>query len=288
MKRTTIYTLVGLALLVSVSMAGGAHELTVESILAAHRAGTPNHGIVTMIEDPENTVALTASDILILRSNGVSEPVITAVWNKIPVPEAAPIPLQPDDARLLDFVRLIKSGMSESMIAEQIRQSEQAYNLSIDDLLYLKQNGAQEMTIAALMATSTGAPGSPGQGLDGRPASMVFDDLVFVRKGMFGFLYRDRPGELVMEGDTLSWNDGRGTEGSFEFQISGIKKVWFTCKPGTPENYCYQINFEIVKGDRYKFQDEGRDSGSNGAVLAIMDALRTHFPRLRFGTSTVS
>jgi len=59
--------------------------------------------------------------------------------------------------------------------------------------------------------------------------------------------------------------------------------VWYTCEARTPENFCHQINFQIVKGDRYRFQDSGRESGSNAAVLRVMEALRTYFPSLAFG-----
>lgn len=287
MKRSIIATLFGVALLAFGAAAAGAAELTVDSILSAHRSGAPAHGIISMINSRANTVAMTTADIVTLRNAGVPEAVITAVWNRIPASTPAPVALQPDDARLLDFVRLIESGMSESIIAEQIRQSEQAYNLSVNDLLYLKQNGAQETIIAALMATSTGAPDSPTTAPAGAPDDLVFDDLVFVKKGLFGFLSKDRPGRLVMDGDTLNWKDGRGSKKSFQFEISGIEKVWFTCEARSSGNFCHQINFKIVKGDLYKFQDVRRDSGSNAAVLAVMEALRTYFPQLNIGTPSV-
>lgn len=40
---------------------------------------------------------------------------------------------------------------------------------------------------------------------------------------------------------------------------------------------------QIVQGDRFRFQDSGRDSGSNAAVVKVIDALRTYFPSLAFG-----
>ena len=162
MKRAALGTLLGVALLALGAVAAGADELTVNSILAAQQSGAPADGIIAMVNSPANTVAMTAEDLVTLRNAGVPETVIAAIWGHIPVPTPAPVPLQPDDARLVDIVRLIKSGMSESIIAEQVRQSEQAYNLSVNDLLYLKQNGAKESTIAALMATSAGAAAAAG------------------------------------------------------------------------------------------------------------------------------
>jgi hypothetical protein len=259
----------------------GADNLTVESIQSAHRSGAPAQGIISMVTNPANTVAMTAADLVTLREARVPEEVITAVWNRIPAPTPAPVPLQPDDARLLDLVRLIDSGMVESNIAEQVRQADQAYTLSVNDLLYLKQNGAHETVIAALIATCAGAPAAA-------PAELVFDNLVVVKQGLWAFLSKDRPGRLVMDGDTLSWKDNHDPDESFQFETTGIEKVWFTCEARSSENFCHQINFKIVKGDLYQFQDRRRDSGSNAAVLAVMEALRTHFPRLNFETPVVN
>jgi hypothetical protein len=230
---------------------------------------------------------MTAGDIVTLRNAGVPESVITAVWAHIPVPTSVPAPLEPDDARLTDLVRLINSGMSDAIIAEQVRQSGQSYNLSVNDLLYLKQNGVQESTIAALMATPAGAPAAPATAEATAPAELVFNDLVLVETGLWGWMKKDRPGRLEIDGDTLKWEDSRGSDGSFEFQATGINKVWFTCEARSSGNFCHQINFQIVKGDRYQFQDSRRDSGSNAAVLNVMEALRTYFPRLNFATPTV-
>ena len=181
MKLSVSGELLGVGLLALVAVAAGAAELTVNSILSAHESGAPADRIITMVNSPDNTVAMTVGDIVTLRDAGVPESVIAAVWARVPAPSPAPGPLQPDDARLVDFARLIKSGMSEPIIAEQVRQSGQAYNLSVNDLLYLKQNGARESTIAALMATRPGAQAAPAVA----PSELIFDDLVLVRTGFW-------------------------------------------------------------------------------------------------------
>lgn len=195
----------------------------------------------------------------------------------------APALLQPDDARLLGFVRLIKSGMAESIIAEQVKQSGQTYDLSVNDLLYLQQNDARESTIAALMATRPGAPAAPAVA----PSEVVFDDLVLMKRGFRGILKKDRKGRLVMRGDTLEWEDRRKSKANFEILTAGLEKVWYTCEARSSGNFCYQINLRIVKGDSYQFRDVDRDSGSNAAVTKVMEALRTYFPRLTFGAPDV-
>ncbi len=229
-----------------------------------------------MVNSPTNTVAMSAGDLVTLRDAGVSESVIAAVWARVPTPTLTPVPLVPDDARLVDLVRLIKSGISEAIVAEQVKQDGRPYDLSVNDLLYLKQNGVVESTIRALMATRVAAPDVVIAGV--APESITFDDLV-IRATM----KRDRPGRLVLLGDSLAWTDANDPERNFEFRTTGLEKVWFTCQARTPENFCYQINFQVVKGAHYQFQDRNRESGSNAAVLKVMDALRTRFPQLVYG-----
>jgi len=256
--------------------------LTVNSILTAQKAGAPSDGIVVMVNSPTNTVAMSAGDLVTLRDAGVSENVIAAVWARVPVPASTPVPLVPDDARLVDLVRLSKSGISESIVAEQVKQDARPYDLSVNDLLYLKQNDVVETTIVALMAKGAGVPAVPGAVAvpvaEVAPASIFFDDLV-IRSTM----KRDRPGRLVMTGDSLAWTDANDPEKNFEFKTTGLEKVWFTCQARTPESYCYQINFQIVKGAHYQFQDRNRESGSNAAVVKVMDALRAYHPKLVYG-----
>jgi hypothetical protein len=283
MKRAVIGILLGAAFLAFAAVAASAEELTVNSILSAQQSGAPADGIVAMVNSPANTIAMTAGDLLTLRDAGVPETVISAIWARVPAPPPAPVPLQPDDARLVDHVRLTRSGMSEAIIAEQVKQAGRAYNLSVNDLLYLKENGVQESMIVALLATHVVAPAVPAVA----PSELVFDNLVLVKKGLFGFLKKDRAGRLVLNGDVFTWEDSRYPNENFTFQVSGLEKVWFTCDARSSENFCYQFNSKIVKGDTYRFQDSGRESGSNAAVLEIMDALRTYFPRLTFSTSVV-
>jgi hypothetical protein len=259
-----------------------AEVLTVNSILTAQKAGAPGDGIVAMVNSPANSVSMTAEDLFTLRDAGVSEKVIAAVWARVPAPGPTPEPLVPDDTRLVGVVSLIKSGISESIVAEQVKQDARPYDLSVNDLRYLKQNDVAETTIVALMAKGAGAPAVPGAVpvavAGAAPASITFDDLI-IRSTM----KRDRPGRLVMTGDSLAWTDANDPEKNFEFKTTGLSKVWFTCQARTPENFCYQINFQVVKGAHYEFQDRNRESGSNAAVVKVMDALRAYHPKLVYG-----
>ena len=103
---------------------------------------------------------------------------------------------------------------------------------------------------------------------------MVFDDLVLVKTGLWS---GDRKGRLVLKGDQLGWEGRRNRKDDFTFETAGLEKVWFTCEARSSENFCYQINFKIVKGDRFRFRDLNRESGSNAAVTGVMEALRRTF-----------
>ncbi|HEV8337154.1 MAG TPA: hypothetical protein VGR67_12115 [Candidatus Polarisedimenticolia bacterium] len=286
MKRTILCSLLGTALL-ALATAASAEELTVNSILIAHRAGATADGIIAVVRNPANTVDMTAGDLVTLRAAGVSETVIATIGARVAAPKPPSVALQPDDPRLVDLVRLIKSGISESIIAEQLRHSDPAFNLSVPDLLYLKQNGVLESIIGALMATRAGTQAAPGVAAPAlaAPGEMVFEDLVLVRSMS---LKKSRSGRLVMRADSLAWVDGDDPKKNFDFQINGLEKVWFTCQARTPDNFCYQINLQIVKGARYRFRDVNRESGSNASVIKIMDALRTYYPQVAFGAPDVS
>jgi hypothetical protein len=282
MKRANVRYLLGTVLLALATATAGAEEVTVSSILIAYRAGATAGGIIAVVSNPANTIAMSAGDLGTLRAAGVPETVITAIETRVAAPTPPPIPLQPDDPRLVDLVSLIKSGISESIIAEQVRQSNPAFNLSVADLLYLKQNGVLESIIGALMATRANSQAAPGTvtAASAGPRELMFDDLVLVKSMS---LKKNRSGRLVMQGDLLSWMDGSDPKKNFEFQITGLEKVWFTCQARTPENFCYQINLQIVKGARYRFRDVNQESGSNASVIKVMDALRKHFPQIAFG-----
>jgi hypothetical protein len=88
-------------------------------------------------------------------SAGVSEPRTAAIRTQLPTLARIPVPLLPDDSRLLEIVRLVKSGIPEAIILEQVERSGQVFDLSENDVLYLRRNGVPETTIGALLATGT-------------------------------------------------------------------------------------------------------------------------------------
>ena len=147
----------------------------------------------------------------------------------------------------------------------------------MNDLLYLKQNGVQDSVISALLETKE----QEAKKAAAPPAETAFNELLLVHG--WGPLRRERPGRLILKGDTFSWIDGADPKENFEFQVAGLEKVWNTCQSQTAGEVCYQINFQIVKGPRYSFVDVSRATGSNATVKAVMETLRKNFPRAPFG-----
>jgi hypothetical protein len=211
MKLVVLGALLSVALLTLAPIVANAEELTVNAILAAQQSSAPPDGIIAMVNNPANTVAITAGDIARLHEAGVPESVIEAIQARI--------------------------SSKASAVA---------------------------------------------------PSDLGFDNLVLVKKvGIWRFFRSNQKGRLVIQGDTLRWEDGSDPSESFTFQIAGLQKVWLTCEARSSGNFCYQINFQIVQGARYRFRDAGRVSGSNTAVLRVMDALRTNFPRLAYAKPSV-
>lgn len=257
------------------ALAAAADEITVSTILTSLKAGASAEGIAAVVSDPANTIAIAAGEIEGLRAAGVPDSVLLAVQQRLAAAPAAPPPPQqavPDDRRLPEIARLSKAGISEAIIGDQIRQSGETYALSVNDLLYLKQEGVQDSIIAALLASKASA--KPKE-----PEEIVFNDLLFVR----GFLKKDRPGRLVLKGETLSWIDGVDPKENFDLSVSGLDKIWYTCQAQSGGDVCYQLNLRVVRGPSYAFADVERETGSTEHVAAVMNALKERFPAAPYG-----
>lgn len=270
------------ALLISTSIL--AEQLDANGILAKQKAGVSAEALVAMINDPANTISVKSEDLAALQSGGVPESVLAALRQKVAAPAttatqpsaAAQPRAVPDDSRLLDVVKIVRSGISESLIAEQIKQSGLSYKLTMNDLLYLKQNDVQDSVISALLATK-----QQEEKKAEAPAETTFNGLLLVRG--WGPLRKERPGRLIRKGDAFSWIDGSNPKENFEFQVAGLEKIWYTCQSQTAGDVCYQINVQVVQGPRYSFVDISRASGSNEVVKSLMETLRKDYPRAPFG-----
>src|SRR5690349_17499136 len=91
------------AALLLLAVSAFAEQLDVNTILAKQKAGASADALLAAVNDPANTLAVKTEDVAALRDGGVPESVIAAIQQKI-----APTP---DDARLADVVKIVKSGI---------------------------------------------------------------------------------------------------------------------------------------------------------------------------------
>lgn len=189
--------------------------------------------------------------------------------------------LTPSDPRLQQIVQLVRSGLSESLIAEAIQKETTPYNLTPQDLLYLKENRVPESIIAALLAVE--APSTPGPGRQVpqpvEPAVRAGDAVegLMLQTGKFR---RNRPGTLVFVGDKIEWRDA--TDASLNAVIfpAGIKKVELECRTASGALFCHELEIDIAKGDTFKFEDVQKSTGGNRNILALRDTFKAKYPRI--------
>jgi hypothetical protein len=208
----------------------------------------------------------------------------------------------PDDKRLVDIVRLAKSGLSEDLIVNTIKASNETYDLSANDLVYLKENGVNDVIIEALMATKSravtptdvvapaaAAVAVPADAAVAVPAAQnvedVVEDLVLDQQG---FLKKDRKGRIVVKPDEIDWIDSGKPDRNFSFKPAGIEKVWLTSRVKGSTFFPYQVNIKIAKGARYRFQDLNKETGSNGAVQKLFDVIKARFPSILIGEPEIN
>ena len=278
-KLATLFTLL-------IASAAFAEQLNTDKILAAFSFGAPAENIIAKINDPANTIApVTAEDLARLRTAGVPEPVIQALVARAPQPTPTPVPLQPDDMRLVRLVHAVKDGVSEAVLTEGIRASGEVFTLSLNDLIYLKQNGVPESIVTFLQALAAGAvPAKVTQSPGTASAPKVEKDttiegLVIKRST---FMKKNTQGTLTFKGDEITWNDARKPAESFTVKASALEKAYVRCRPLPAGTFCFELGFSIFKGGDYAFLDTGEEKGSNDNIMKLRELIAARFPNLVF------
>jgi hypothetical protein len=274
-----------------------AEELTVGMILSAKRAGADANGLIKMINDPAYTVVkVSPAEVESLRAAGVAQEVLATLQARMPVP--TPAPAQPDDPRLVDIVRLVRSGLSEDIIVEQIHTSKQVHDLSVNDLLYLKESSVPDAVIKALLATK-GKPVAPVAAPVPAPAvvaavplpaavapaaapveDVVLENMLLVQTT---YLKKNRPGRVSLKGGEVSWVDGVDAKESFSFKLAGVEKIWSTCHARGSDQICYQLNIQIAQGTCYRSQPLDRTTGSSESLHKLEQQIKARAPNAPFG-----
>jgi len=222
--------------------------------------------------------------LLVLACTGLA--LATTAMSQQPAaqPQQAQPAMTPTDPRLQQIVQLVQAGLSESLIAESIQKEKVPYNLTPQDLLYLKENRVPESIIAALLAVQ--APTSPGPGRQeaGRevratatpPTETVIDGLV-LKTGAFRKNVR---GAVAFLADTIEWRDAATATGNITIYTAGIKKVELKCRAQATGPFCYEFQIDVNKGDSFTFEDADQAVGGNRAIIALRDAWKAKFPRI--------
>jgi hypothetical protein len=264
-----------------VAAAVSAEELTVDKVLAAHGFGAPPEKIVEKINDPANTVApLTPEGVAKLRAAGVSETVVQALVARAPQPTPTPVSLKPDDPRLELVVEAYRKGVSETVLTEQIRTAPTGFNLTLNDLIYLKHYEIPESIVVALQAAK-GAPGGKATtgAAAGAPTDVTIEGLLLLKST---FMRKNRQGTLAFTGDDIVWTDAADSAQSFTVKATALERAWLKCRPLPAGNFCYELGFSMFKGDDYSFVDSGEPQGSNENILALRAAITARYPKMVF------
>ena len=271
-----------------------ADELTASAVISALRLGATPEAVIAQINNPANTVAqVTPTDLANLKAANVPDALIQALVAKAPAPMPTATPPMPDNPKLADVVRMVKSGLSEPIVLEQLKRSGESFQLTSNDLVYLKYAGVPESVITflvtnknlpvatpALPPTPTVTPTPTPE-----PKEVTVEGVVLYKPT---FMQKNRSGRLVFKEDEVQWVDAVDPKESFSFHMSGVEKAWFTCRSRPTESFCYQLNLQIVKGARYRFQDLKQETGSNEALKSIETWIKKHFPAVPWGPPDVS
>jgi hypothetical protein len=270
-----------------------AQELTVAEVVAAHRAGAPEEGILRLIREAPAVASLGPADVSRLRAAGVPEPVIQAlVARTTPTPTAPPV--RPDDARLAEVVRTTRSGLSAELVAEEVRRSGHRYTLTVNDLIYLKENGVADAVIFALLATgaiatpvpptlppsTTPAPTPMAESAAPRPQPTAMESVTFgPLLRMTGAFRRESTGTLVVTADRLEWRDAHGPEQSAALPVASLRAVWLASRPQGTSGTVSELRIRTTAGDDLTFRDADWANGGSDQVAALYRTLETRFPQ---------
>lgn len=273
-----------LALLLVAALPAAAEEITVEKVLAAHGFGVDGRTLLSRINDPANTVPpIPAADVDRLRAAGIPEYVVSALLAKAPpAPATAAADLQPDNPKVLDLVRAVRAGTSEALIIDQIMQNGVTQRPSLNDLIYLKENRIPEGIIRALMeapivaAAVPGAAGTRSVAAPPVPAQVEVEGLV--RKT--GAFRKSRPGKMILTAEKIEWIDGRSQADSFEMFPAGLKAIGTECLARPDGKFCHEVELDMARGGSFKFVDDKANVGGNEAIRALIEAVKTLYPRV--------
>jgi hypothetical protein len=263
-----------------------AQELTVAEVVAAHRAGAPEEGILRLVRESPAVAQIAPADLAKLRAAGVPERVIEAMASRT-TPE--PTPARPDDQRLVEIARAVSSGLAAEVVAENVRRSGERYALTVNDLIYLKENKVADVVIVSLVAS-----GPPLAAVPAPPPLTLMPTLVSPSSSsppiepmtfgpllrMTGVFRRESTGRLVLTADRLEWHDGRGSSQDESVPVASLRAAWLARAAQGGHGSVAELRMRTVAGDDLTFRDSDWATGGDAQVAELYRVLEKRFPQL--------
>jgi len=217
-------------------------------------------------------------------------------------PAAAPAP--PANPAVEEVISLYNAKFSEDFIKGKIRGDGTVYNLSVTDLLRLKEAGIPESLVNVMLATRkvqppSGAPvpAPPGEGqaptaaaltlVPGQPRPLKdWDGLVRKSSGaVLGIGHRWENGSLHLENEQFKWITSEGTDRNALVPMTGITEQFLVCEK-KPQGDCFEWGVK-TKDAEYRFRDLLWKTGPSPKVRAIYDYMKAAYPNLAAPTYPV-
>jgi hypothetical protein len=204
-------------------------------------------------------------------------------------PAAAPATAAPALSAALspaatEILRLKDAGYSEDFLLNKVRRENQAYRLSVDDLIALRRAGLSETVIDAMLHAGGAAPSAAPESVQPVSRHAEFDGMVRQRQGFLGIggSKKKKIGKFVIDGERVSWYQMIDPEDNFSISERGIKEIWLNCAPRAGENLCLEICFKTYSGQDGCFRDAGWENGENRQITAMYDYFQKAFPTTFF------
>lgn len=216
-----------------------------------------------------------------------------------------PKPARPHETVL----KLWKSGkFSEDFIRQQIDQSPSPFDLTPDEMIYLRDQGMPESIVSAMLARrgmptpppplATPAPATPPR--TGAPATAMtapttppavipppeggeprkWEGLVRRNGGVVIFKSRWDAGSLEFKEGTVYWRDADEEQKNLLIPARAIEEQSLTCLKKAGGNECFEWVIKTAN-DEYRFRDIAWERDMDGRkVMELYDFFKASFPSL--------
>jgi len=302
-----------LAAVVSLMVVAGAAaaELTVADLIRAHEAGVSADVLVQLVRVADALPAIGAEEEIQMLDAGVPRAVVDAVkLRRLELERKGTVAssAEPDDRRLVDVVRLVQAGVSEKVVIEQVQRSEQGYDLSVNDIIYLKDNLVPTTVVSALLQHRPVAPGREPQPVTRvepvtptpapRPVEVVmqpsrsapepapqpilsFGPLLRVTKKA-AVIRTSSQGRVLVGDGKIEFRDDSKQKRDVSFFDKALKKVWLECERNPNGDVCFEIRLKTALGDTYRFRDVDWKDGGNAQIQTLFETLKGLYPKVKY------